>query len=180
MLAEIDENASPGQTVAILNAGNKMIINLGLPENVINSVKRAMSVSITFPALQGKKFEGVITEISPAINANTATYPIKVEIKNSSNEVKSGMAANVTFDFSNGGGELLIVPAKSVGEDSKGRFVFLVNDKGDKTGTVQKQHITVGKLNSDGFEVISGLSNGQKIAVAGLQTLLDGQEVRLQ
>ncbi|MEL7003749.1 MAG: efflux RND transporter periplasmic adaptor subunit, partial [Bacteroidota bacterium] len=104
----------------------------------------------------------------------------KIEITNATKSIKSGMAANITFDFSNGGGQLLVVPAKSVGEDSKGRFVFLVDDKGDKTGIVKKHHIEVGKLKPDGFEVTSGLSIGQKIAVAGLQTLLDGQEVKLQ
>jgi len=157
-----------------------MTINLGLPENVINSVKQDMKTSITFPALSGSVFEGRITEISPAVNSNTATYPIKIEIMNATKSIKSGMAANVTFDFSNGGGQLLVVPAKSVGEDSKGRFVFLVDDKGANTGIVKKHHIQVGKLKPDGFEVTSGLSIGQKIAVAGLQTLLDGQEVRLQ
>ncbi|MGI9549798.1 MAG: efflux RND transporter periplasmic adaptor subunit, partial [Aurantibacter sp.] len=100
-------------------------------------------------------------------------------------EIKSGMAANVTFDFGNHetGVKELVVPAHAVGEDSEGRFVFLVeNDNGDGAGNgvVKKQRITIGSLTSEGFEITSGLSAGQKIATAGLQTLLDGQEVRLQ
>ncbi|MEL6483262.1 MAG: efflux RND transporter periplasmic adaptor subunit, partial [Bacteroidota bacterium] len=73
----------------------------------------------------------------------------------------------------------LVVPAYAVGEDSNGRFVFLVEDKGETT-TVKKHPIKVGNLSSEGFEVVSGLSVGQKIATAGLQTLLNGQEVKLQ
>lgn len=177
--AEIDENVSPGQTVAVLNAGDKMTVNLGLPESVINSVKECNKVVIEFPALQGQSFDGQVVEIAPAVNPNTATYPVKVELLNATEDIKSGMAANVTFDFSQDDNQSLIVPAKSVGEDSKGRFVFLVDDSGQTT-KVKKHHITIGALTSSGFEVVDGLSEGQKIAVAGLQTLLDGQEVSLQ
>lgn len=91
------------------------------------------------------------------------------------------MAANVTFDFSNHetNSTILVVPTHAVGEDSNGRFVFLVEGDGNNA-TVKKQQVSIGNLTSEGFEVTSGLSSGQKIAVAGLQTLLDGQAVRLQ
>ncbi|MEM7510822.1 MAG: hypothetical protein AAF388_07815 [Bacteroidota bacterium] len=38
----------------------------------------------------------------------------------------------------------------------------------------------IGDLSSDGFEILAGLSEGQYVATAGLQTLLDNQEVKLQ
>ena len=43
----------------------------------------------------------------------------------------------------------------------------------------KKQQVTIGDLTSEGFEINEGLVVGQKIATAGLQTLLDGQEVKL-
>lgn len=178
--AEIDENVSPGQVVAVLNAGGDMTIRLGIPESVINNVRECSNVSVAFPALNGQVFEGQVTEISPAVDRNTATYPVKVVLLAPTEAVRSGMAANVSFSFSNGGSGVLTIPAKAVGEDSKGRFVFLINEQGNNTATVKKQHITLGQLTSRGFEVTSGLSAGQKIATAGLQTLLDGQQVSLQ
>lgn len=178
--AEIDENVSPGQVVAVLNAGGDMIIRLGIPESVINSVKACSNVSVRFPALTGQVFEAQVTEISPAVDPKTSTYPVKVILLAPTEEVRSGMAANVSFSFSNGDSDQLIIPVKSVGEDSKGRFVFLVNEKGDNTATVKKQHVTLGNLTSKGFEITAGLSVGQKIATAGLQTLLDGQEVSIR
>ncbi|MEX0288133.1 MAG: efflux RND transporter periplasmic adaptor subunit [Flavobacteriaceae bacterium] len=179
--AEVDENASPGQTVAVLNAGTEMEIDLGLPESVINGVNQGMKVSVDFSSLENQKFEALVSEVSPATDANTATYPVKVTLSDPSEAIKSGMAASVTFDFSNHdvSAQELIVPAHAVGEDSNGRFVFLIVEEGE-AAMVKKQAITIGELTSDGFEVVSGLSSGQMIATAGLQTLLDGQEVRLQ
>ncbi|WP_462248500.1 efflux RND transporter periplasmic adaptor subunit [Ekhidna sp.] len=176
---EVGENASPGQTMAVLNAGNQITIDLGVPENIINSVQNSMQVDLVFSALPNQKFTGNVTEISPALDRNTSTYPVKVTLTSISDGVRAGMAASVTFRFSNIEKQSLLVPAKAVGEDSQGRFVFLITENSE-SATVNKQRIKIGQLHSNGFEVLDGLKQGQKIAVAGLQTLLDGQEVRLQ
>jgi multidrug efflux system membrane fusion protein len=56
--------------------------------------------------------------------------------------------------------------------------VFLVEGD-DKAAHVKKQAIKIGDLTPEGFEVTEGLKVGQKVATAGLQTLLNGQEVKL-
>ncbi len=179
--AEIEENVTAGQNIAILNAGIDMKIELGIPENVINQVQKDMTVAINISSIEGETFSGQITEVSPSIDPNTSTYPVSVKIINPSKKIKSGMAANITFEFGStqSANKVLVIPAKSVGEDATGNFVFLIEESESKL-IVKKQHITVGDLTSEGFAVEKGLSAGQKIAVAGLQTLLDGQEVKLQ
>lgn len=179
--AEIDENVSAGQAIATLNAGTDMEISLGLPESVINSVSAGSTVDVAFSALPDENFKGTVSEVAPAVDPNTATYPVLIRVNNPSSEIKSGMAANVTFDMGEqqAEGAVLVAPANAVGEDSNGRFVFLIEENGEIT-TVKKQQVEIGPLTGEGFEIRSGLSPGQKIATAGLQTLLDGQEVKLQ
>ena len=179
--SEIDENVSPGQAVATLNAGTDMEITLGVPESVINGVKSKMSVEVDFASLPGEKFKAKVTEVAPAVDANTATYPVRVTVIKPSDAIKSGMAANITFDFGDHTSDntILVVPAHAIGEDSNGRFVFLIEEEG-QVAKIKKQPILIGDLTTEGFEITSGLKAGQKIAVAGLQTLLDGQEVKLQ
>ena len=157
--AEIEENVSAGQNIAVLNAGVDMKIELGIPENVINQVKKDMTVVIIMSSLEGQEFTGRITEVSPSIDPNSSTYPVSVKIINPSKEIRSGMAANVTFEFGS---------IQSSIEESESKSI------------VKKHAVTVGNLTSEGFAVKTGLSAGQKIAIAGLQTLLDGQEVKLQ
>lgn len=178
--AEVDENVSPGQAIGVLNAGTAIEISLGLPESVINAVKKDMKVKVSFTAIEGQTFNAVITEVAPALDSSTSTYPITVMVTDADEGIKSGMAANVLFEFVNEdlAKDILVVPASAVGEDGNGRFVFLV--EGDTTkATVKKQVITIGNLTPEGFEVKTGLKSGQKIAIAGLQTLLDGQDVKL-
>ena len=179
--AEIDENISTGQNIATLNAGSDMEITLGVPESVINGVKKGNSVNVSFSSLPDQNFMGEISEVAPSVDVNSATYPVVIVITDPTDEIKSGMAANVTFDFGDyrDGTNVLVVPTYAVGEDSQGRFVFTIEEEGQSV-RVKKQQIELGNLTAEGFEVKSGLSVGQKIATAGLQTLLDGQEVKLQ
>ena len=178
---ELEENINPGQVVGVLNAGLDMNILLGIPEVVINRLQQNMGVNVTFSALPNSSFVGKVVEISPALDSNTSTYPVQVSITDPTSDIKSGMAASVTFNFSESydNHESLIVPANAVGEDQKGRFVFLIDDSSAENITVEKNYVQIGELTSKGFEITSGLSVGEKIATAGLQTLLNGQKVTL-
>ena len=98
-MVEVNENVQAGQTIAVLNVGKDMEVALGLPESVINFVEENMNVEAAFPALQNKSFRGVISEVSPSLDPNSATYPVRVKIVSPSAHLKSGMAANVTFKF---------------------------------------------------------------------------------
>lgn len=180
--AEMNENVSSGQTIATLNAGTGMEITLGLPESVINQVHKGMDVEVSFSSIDATKFDAKVSEVSPSLNAETATYPVTVELDAPIELVKSGMSANVTFNFDSqvqsSEQSRLIVPTEAVGEDENGRFVFKLKTKGEHA-VVEKTSIEIGDMTADGFEVTSGLQLDDKVAVAGLQTLLNGQEVKL-
>ncbi|WP_411030667.1 efflux RND transporter periplasmic adaptor subunit [Spongiimicrobium sp. 3-5] len=180
--AEINENVTAGQIIAVLNVSGDMEISLGLPESIINNVNQGMPVALSFSSLSGQEFKGRVSEVAPSVDGNTSTYPVRIIIIDPTDDIKSGMAANVTFNFGNGAADkkVLVAPAKSVGEDDKGNFVFVIESDDGKTGTAKKQTVTIGNLTSEGFEIIDGLNVGQKIATAGLQTLLNGQKIRLQ
>jgi RND family efflux transporter MFP subunit len=180
VLAEVDENVSPGQTIGVLNAGTAIEIELGLPESIINSVKKGMKVTVTFTAIDNEVFNAEVTEVAPALDKNTSTYPIRITVLDKDERIKSGMAANVIFDFGSEkkSDKTLVIPANAVGEDGDSRFVFLIEGEGENS-KVKKQPVTIGDLTPEGFQITSGLELGQKIATAGLQTLLDGQQVKL-
>jgi len=183
--SDLNENASPGQVIALLNAGKQKNIVVGLPENVINKVVLGMHTELSFSSIPNEEIKGAVIEISPVVDANSSTYPVKVAIEETTGGgVKPGMTASVTFNFGEtdvAQDKRIVIPVKAVGEDGKGNFVFIIKaDLDNKTGIVQKQQITIGELSNEGFIVEKGLEHGQLVATAGLQTLLDGQKVKLQ
>lgn len=179
----LNETISPGKVVAVLNAGKDINVIVGLPENVINKTAIGMETELSFSAISNINFKGNIIEIAPIIDKSSATYPVKIDILNPTASIKPGMATNVTFNFSEtevSTDSSLIVPIKAVGEDNKGNYVFIIESTDNKIGIVKKKTIEIGALTSLGFKVKKGLKKGDKIATAGLQTLLDGQKVRMQ
>lgn len=179
---DLNENATAGQMIAVLNAGTKINIVVGLPESIINKVQIGMQTDLDFSAIDGSKFKGDVIEVSPIVDANSATYPVKMAIENATEAIKPGMTAGVTFNFgeeNEGKDNALFIPVKSVGEDGNGNYVFLVESTDGKIGIVKKQPIEIGELTEAGFRVKSGLNAGDKIATAGLQSLLEGQKVKL-
>lgn len=179
----VGERVAAGHKFAILNAGKEIKIEVGLPETVVNKVVVGMKTKLQFSALEGKELTGTVTEVAPIIDADAATYKTSISMDTPLNAIKPGMASSVTFDFTEANAtadKSLIIPLKAVGEDGKGRFVFIITTKNETTGTVNKRYVELGELTTDGFKVKKGLANGDKIATAGLQTLLNGQDVRLK
>lgn len=179
---DLNENVSAGQVIAVLNAGKDINVVVGLPENVINKVTSGMETTLSFSAVENTTFKGEVIEVSPVVDPNSATYPVKIDIQDPTAAIKPGMATSITFDFSGGDKTIdntLVIPVKAVGENGDGNFVFVIESEDGKTGQVKKRKIEIGELTDAGFKVKSGLTGGEKIATGGLQTLLDGQKVRL-
>ncbi|MGI9547857.1 MAG: efflux RND transporter periplasmic adaptor subunit [Flavobacteriaceae bacterium] len=180
---KVNERVQTGHIFAILNAGDKKKVELELAENVINRVLVGMSVQVLFSTLPDQTFIGTVIEISPITSSNSATYPVDIEIENPTEQILPGMAARVSFNFADSQSDrpdAIIAPIKAVGEDNNGNFVFLVETEDNLTGTVRRTSVEIGEVTAGGFEIESGLEPGQLIATAGLQTLLDGQKVKLK
>jgi HlyD family secretion protein len=70
--------------------------------------------------------------------------------------------------------DTLVVPRGAVRESSKGqRYVWVFND-----GHVHRQNVALGIANASNYEVLSGLSDGQRVAEPVDQRLKDGMEVQ--
>ncbi|MFT7612673.1 MAG: multidrug efflux system membrane fusion protein [Parvicellaceae bacterium] len=178
--AEVNENVSSGQQIVVLSSEGDLEVNLGLPESFISNVNVLDEVEVTFSSLTDKVFKGVVSEVSFAISSQTSTYPVVVKIEGDTKSVRPGMAASVTLNVNNGASQTdqLVVPGQAVGEDEEGNFVFALETIDDYY-LVKRRSVKVGQLNTSGFEILEGLEEGELVATAGLQTLLDGMKVRL-
>jgi RND family efflux transporter MFP subunit len=178
---EENETVASGNPVAIISTEAEPQVNLGVPEVFINKIFKGQEVKIQFSVLSGKSFNGIVDEVSFAAGSSP-TYPVNVRIIKPSDEIRPGMAANVTFDFSSKKSksvERLIAPVKAVGEGNDGNFVFVLEANNDGIYIAKKRNIKIGDLLSTGFEITDGLEEGELVATAGLKSLLDGMKIKL-
>jgi RND family efflux transporter MFP subunit len=178
---EINENVQPGQTVAVLNAGRRPEVEIGMPEVFIPRIREGQPVEVTFDALGDRTFAATVTEVGISSTGLATTFPVKVRMNRDEPDVLPGMAAEVHFRFEGQNDpERLVVPAFAVGEDREGRFVYVVEEIGNGVGRAVRREVTVGSLTADGgLEILRGLTDGERVITAGVSRIRDGREVRL-
>ncbi len=178
--AEVNENVSAGQVVAILTSGALPEVTCAIPESLISLIRRDMPVTVRFDALGDLAFPARVTEVGVAAISRASTFPVIVRLDKSSPMIRPGMAAEVTFLMSRTDGDGgFLVPTEAVGEDREGRFVLVVEPIDKELGIVHRRAVTVGELRADGLEISAGLKNGERVVTAGTSRIDDGQKVRL-
>ena len=176
---EMNENVNAGQTVAVLSAGERPEVEVTIPEILISSIEGGQKVLVALDALGDDRLPGIVTEVGVSSAGFATTYPVKVRLDAADDRIRPGMAAEVYFSFeASAGGRNIVLPPLAVGEDTQGRFVFVLEDHGDGTATTHRRGVTVGDLTSDGLEVRSGLEDGERVVTAGVTRIQDGQKVR--
>ena len=177
---ELNEFAPAGNPIIILNSRNDDIeVVIGVTENYISKISNGDETTVIFSGIDGEKFKGIVTEVGFSSMQN-ATAPVVLKLKNVTKQVRPGMAVEVLFSFGDKNEKsVLSVPISSVGQDHEGMFVYILEKKDKMLYKAKKSLINTGRLNNDGYEILSGVSEGQIIAIAGLRSLFDGMEVKL-
>ena len=177
---EVNENVAVGNPVLMLTSGSDIEVEVTIPEILISQINQGDRVQVSFDAQPGKNYSGVVSEVGVAAVGFATTYPATVKLTNTSSDIRSGMAAEVAFNFkSTSNKESIIVPSIAVGEDRNGRFVFVVEPANGDTAIVKKVVVTTGEIVSDGMEIFSGLTDGDLVVTAGVSKIIPGQKVKL-
>ena len=188
MLSPVDgvvgrRNIEPGQSSISLTLApielvkiETVFVKISVPENEINKINNGQKAGISVPALDGKRYEGTVTNISPVAEMMSRTYTVKITVKNMGHDLKPGMVCEVRMGFETNA-KMLVVPKKAVSKDSAGNtYVFVVAS--DKK-TVKKQNIKVGRYHDSGIEITDGLTEGQIIVCEGGEKLSDNSLITL-
>ena len=179
---EKNEQVSPGQAVVTITSEDDIEVNVSIPEAFISRIRAGEKVSIRFSSLPDKIFDGTISEVSFVAGTQSSIYPVIATVEHPTGDIRPGMPADVTFNFSarnDAATERLIVPVGAVGEDLDGNFVFTLTKSEPGLAITQKKKVMVGELSHEGFEIIEGLQNGALVVTAGVESLTDGITVKL-
>lgn len=108
----------------------------------------------------------------PDVNRNA--YALELTVSNEDGRLKPGMKVSVELSED---AELsaLAVPRYAVLEQGSRRYVFVVED-----GIARKREVKTGRTTPSYYEVLSGVREGESIAITGINALTDGERVIVQ
>lgn len=175
VLAEAGQVVAPGQPVMQLARGGAIEIAAAIPEDRVNTVREGMAVQVSLWAGEGKRYPGVVRELSSAADPLTRTYALRVSVPQPPAAMKLRMTAAVTIPLE-GLPDLIHVPASAMVTQNGKAGVWAVQPEGS---VVKFQPVEFAGVQGNEVLVASGLKAGDVIATAGAGFLREGQKVRL-
>ena len=163
-----------GTSVVTIMDYSTMLLEINLPESAINEVKVGQKANITHYTLPKDTIIGEITELSPAISAETRTFKGKLVIDNKKMLIRPGMfvKADIVTESHN---STIIIPKNIVRNDRNRRTVFVVDQ-----GIAIAKQVRLGLEDKTSVEVLSGLDKDDQLIIRGYETLRDGSKVKIQ
>lgn len=172
--------AEPGQVV---QAGEAVVKIAGLaetevlvavPESRMAEVKLNAPVIVKMWASRQKAYAGMVREIAPAADTATRAFNVRISIKDADDAVKLGMTAGVKFSQQDLEKDSeLIIPSSALTEVNGKKIVWVI----DANNKAEPREVVAGSFGEDGILINSGLQAGERIAIAGVHTLIKNQTV---
>lgn len=177
---EVNENVQPGQEICLLVSGGDPEVVTAVPEVMISAIRVGQKVTVELDALPGQTFAAEVSEVGVAVTGTATTFAVTARLLDWDLLIRSGMAADVTFQLVDpDGSDRIVVPGVAVGEDREGRFVYVLDGEPGGEATVHRRAVEVGRPRQSGIEVLEGLEVGELIVTAGVRRLTDGERVRV-
>jgi Cu(I)/Ag(I) efflux system membrane fusion protein len=137
-------------------------------ESDLPLVRVGMRSELSAPYRPGRAWRGAVSYVDPTVEQKTRTVKVRIELANESLELKPDMFADVRLLADLGTG--LSLPESAV-IDSGGRKLVFV-DRGE--GRFEPREVTLGVRAGAGFQVLSGLEDGERV-VTSANFLLDSE-----
>lgn len=162
-------------SILVLGSSATLVMTLGdtrqvyvkgkVDESDIGKVYLNQPARIKVESYKDKTFVGKVTKISPmgVEKDNVTTFEVRVSIDNAKGELKSQMTANAEIILEEHKG-VLMLPEAALIYDKDRKASVEVPDAGGKDGK-KKVAVTVGISNGSKTELLSGLKEGQQVAL---------------
>jgi RND family efflux transporter MFP subunit len=170
-------------TGALVNEGNTLLFRIAqtdslrayvnLPQSDAESIRPGQRATLTIAELTGHKFNGTVTRTSNALDPATRTLLTEVQVPNPAGLLLPGMFAQVDLSVPRRDPPLLI-PGDTLVVRSDGPQVAVIGD-GD---VVHFTRIQLGRDFGDRLEVLSGLSEGQRLVTNPSDAVREGTKVK--
>lgn len=176
---KLNDPVHPGDLVAAAADLKQIRVRAFVDEPELGGVEAGQTALVTWDALPNRTWTGQTTQIPREVVArNTRSVgEVLCSVDNSDQRLIPNINVNVRIEERHRTG-VLVIPRGAVIFSGSHRYVFTVPaGDADAFTNVHRKEIHVGSSNASDFEVVSGLSAGDLIAVPGNFELKDEMRV---
>ncbi|UWU24254.1 efflux RND transporter periplasmic adaptor subunit (plasmid) [Rhizobium sp. CB3060] len=161
--------AKPGDTLFRIADTSDMWVTADVPEYELASVKVGGKADVTIRSLPGRTFHGTVDLVYPAVDMQTRTTKVRIELPNLDGTLLANMYADVEIE-AGALSPVVSVPNSAIVDTGDRQVVFI--DKGD--GRFEPKDVKLGVRGDDNTEIQQGVAAGDKVVVSA-NFLLDAE-----
>jgi len=168
------------QNIAIAKVGdlNQLEIITSVSEKFISKMKSGLNAIIKTQAYPDKSFKAKIYEVSPVVDPQSRMLEIKLMPDDSSKLLMPGMFVELKI-ITEKKDDIVKIPTECIIKRYGEHFVFVIKNKQNNTGIVEKRKIIPGIQIENKTEIITGLKPDEEIVFRGQTLLEDQSKVRI-
>jgi RND family efflux transporter MFP subunit len=172
---KIGDNIKVGEEITTITDNQIFYLNTNIPLEFQNRLKLGLPVEIL--GSDGKaKAGGQVSYIAPLAEQNTQAVLVKMAFRNNGN-LRDAQYVRVRVIWQAKPG--VLVPVDAVTSLGGQKFVFVAQEgttKDGQSGLIAKQvPVTLGNIQGQAYQVVSGIKPGDRIAVNRILDLKDGR-----
>lgn len=164
---------NPGQPIATITDAKTLIMKSGVGESQITKLKKGQPAIVSYSGIT-EPFKGTLRGFGISPLANTATYPLEIEIRNNG-KLLPGMVVSAQI-LSKRHTDLLFTQITNIVKEFDKNYVYIVNDKGN----AERRPVELGSIIGENVVISSGVEIGENIVVSGIENLEDGTKVQIR
>ena len=165
-----------GDTLAEMADLRHVRVRAFVDEPDLGSLQTGEEVEVTWDAKPGAIWKGRVEQTPKQVvqRGVRSVGEVLSEIDNTKFELLPNINVQVKI-LVRERHDALVVPREAIQDQDEKRMVYvLVGD------TLHRREVSLGAASASKYEVLSGLSQGEKVALPGERTLKDGMEIRPQ
>ena len=164
--AEAGEVVHSDKPIFTITDLSTVIVRADVPELAVARVKRGTKVKIKVLSYPSENFVGSINFISEHVDPVNHTVAIRAQLVNPNRRFKKDMSAEIDLEAQMA--HVLICPKAALIE-KQGKAAVLVKTR---QGTLEEHQIFVGGYSGDSAEVLTGIDEGDEVAIGDLKALM--------
>jgi len=152
---------SPSSAILRLIDDSEAKVVINAVEEDVPWIKIGAEAEVTVDAWPGRSFSAKVKRVSPSIDRNSRTGAVEIILPNKSGDLRTGMTARVRLTVAHKE-QALTLPAGALKSDAGATYVMLKT-----AGEPERREVQTGIKTSESVEILSGLSEGDVVVVAG-------------
>lgn len=174
IVPKVGDYVQAGDNLTTITQNQALEVNMAVPVEQASRLKLGLPVEVT-AGRNGKQYKSNISFISPRADSNSQSVLVKAIVDNDGSlQDDRSVRARIIWSQEPG----VLIPTEAVSRIAGKSFVFVAaeteQENGETSLIAKQKPVTLGDIQGQNYQVISGIQPGDRLITSGILNLSDG------